>query len=81
MNTEVQQLNDRAQGWLNFLYLKATTPDDWSEKGTPHEWWDKTSTAPMCSFPRFDLQESTQLDLWLTEHQLGERSIQRFLMK
>ena len=59
MNTEVPQLNDRAQGWLNFLYLKATTPDDWSEKGTPHEWWDKTSTAPMCSFPRFDLQEST----------------------
>ena len=59
MNTNVPQLNDRAQGWLNFLYLKATTPDDWSEKGTPHEWWDKTSTAPMCSFPRFDLQEST----------------------
>ena len=33
MNTNVPQLNDRAQGWLNFLYLKATTPDDWSEKG------------------------------------------------
>ena len=53
------ELNKRAQGWLNFLYLKATTPDDWSEDGSPNEWWDQTSTAPMCSFPRFDLQEST----------------------
>ena len=53
------ELNKRAQGWLNFLYLKATTPDDWSEDGIPNDWWDKTSTAPMCSFPRFDLQEST----------------------
>ena len=52
-------LNERAQGWLNFLYLKATTQDDWSENGNPNEWWDQTSTAPMCSFPRFDLQEST----------------------
>ena len=52
-------LNERAQGWLNFLYLKATTQDDWSENGSPNEWWDQTSTAPMCSFPRFDLQEST----------------------
>ena len=53
------ELNQRAQGWLNFLYRKATTPDDWSEDGTPNDWWDQTSTAPMCSFPRFDLQEST----------------------
>ena len=53
------ELNNRAQGWLNFLYQKATTPDDWSEDGTPNEWWDQISTAPMCAFPRFDLQEST----------------------
>ena len=59
MKSSQPKLNERAQGWLNFLYQKATTPDDWSENGTPHEWWDKTSTAPMCSFPRFDLQEST----------------------
>ena len=56
MKSSQPKLNERAQGWLNFLYQKATTPDDWSENGTPHEWWDKTSTAPMCSFPRFDLQ-------------------------
>tara|TARA_Y100001949_G_scaffold160491_1_gene152143 strand:+ start:212 stop:1885 length:1674 start_codon:yes stop_codon:yes gene_type:complete len=53
------ELNQRAAGWLNFLYQKATTPDDWSEDGDPHEWWDRSSTPPMCSFPRFDLQEST----------------------
>jgi len=53
------KLNQRALGWLNFLYQKATTPDDWSEDGNPHEWWDRSSTPPMCSFPRFDLQEST----------------------
>ena len=59
MQNKHPELNKRAQGWLNFLYRKATTPDDWSEDGSPNEWWDQTSTAPMCSFPRFDLQEST----------------------
>ena len=58
-STNNLELNERAQGWLNFLYQKATTPDDWTEDGEPDEWWDKTSTPPMCSFPRFDLQEST----------------------
>ena len=59
MQSTHPELNERAQGWLNFLYIKATTPDDWTEDGAPNEWWDQTSTAPMCSFPRFDLQEST----------------------
>ena len=59
MPTNHPELNTRAQGWLNFLYQKATTPDDWSEDGSPNEWWDQISTAPMCAFPRFDLQEST----------------------
>jgi len=52
-------LNDRARGWLRFLYDKATTDDDWTSEGAPHEWWDQSSTAPMCAFPRFDLSEST----------------------
>ena len=52
-------LNDRARGWLRFLWRKATTPDDWSEDGTPHPWWDQSSTEPMCDFPRFDLSESS----------------------
>ena len=59
MSISHPELNQRAQGWLNFLYHKATTPDDWSEDGSPNDWWDQISTAPMCAFPRFDLQEST----------------------
>ena len=31
-------LNDRARGWLKFLFRKSTTPDDWSSTGEPHEW-------------------------------------------
>tara|TARA_Y100001970_G_scaffold137230_1_gene168909 strand:+ start:9987 stop:11708 length:1722 start_codon:yes stop_codon:yes gene_type:complete len=59
LTKDYPELNERALGWLNFLYLKATTSDDWTEDGEPHEWWDRSSTPPMCSFPRFDLQEST----------------------
>lgn len=51
-------LNARARGWLRHLWDKATTPDDWSSAGEPHEWWDRDSSAPMCAFPRFDLGES-----------------------
>ncbi len=53
------RLNNRAIGWLRHLYRKATTPDDWSEDGTPHEWWDRYSTEPTLSFARFDLSESS----------------------
>jgi hypothetical protein len=51
----------RVRGWLRFLWDKATTEDDWSAAGTPHPWWDQTSTAPMCSFPRFDLAETAYI--------------------
>ena len=53
------RLNARARGWLRFLWRKATTADDWSEDGEPHPWWDRYSTEPMLSFPRFDLSESS----------------------
>jgi len=53
-------LNHRARGWLRFLHLKATTEDDWSEQGPgPHPWWDGITGAPMSSFQRFDLHESS----------------------
>jgi hypothetical protein len=52
-------LNERARGWLHFLWQKSTTADDWSEGGEPHPWWDRYSTAPMMNFPRFDLSESS----------------------
>jgi hypothetical protein len=58
MSGEVTVLNPRARGWLRHLWDKATTPDDWSSSGEPHEWWDRDSSAPMCAFPRFDLGES-----------------------
>ncbi len=57
--TESAELNARARGWLRFIWDKATTEDDWSSKGDPHPWWDRTSTAPMCAFPRFDLSETS----------------------
>jgi len=50
-----QRLNDRALGWLRYVWDKATTPDDWSDRGEPHPWWDRYTAPPMCSFPRFDL--------------------------
>src|SRR5579863_8052301 len=48
------QLNDRARGWLRFLYEKATTKDDWSSKGKPNEWWDQYTAPGILSYPRFD---------------------------
>ena len=56
---KVQGLNKRAQGWLRFIWDKATTDDDWSSDGDPLPWWDRSSTAPMCTFPRFDLSETS----------------------
>ncbi|MFG2044903.1 hypothetical protein [Dactylosporangium sp. NPDC048998] len=48
-------MNDRTLGWLRFMWDKATTPDDWSDLGEPHPWWDRYSAPPMCVFPRFDV--------------------------
>jgi hypothetical protein len=50
-------LNDRALGWLRFMWDKATTDDDWSDQGEPHIWWDRYTSPPMCTFPRFDVAE------------------------
>lgn len=52
------ELSARARGWLRFLWQKATTPDDWSEAGEPHPWWDRYSSEPVMNFARFDLSES-----------------------
>jgi hypothetical protein len=52
------RLDERAQGWLRYIWDKATTADDWSSSGEPHSWWDRRSTAPMCSLGRFDLHET-----------------------
>jgi Linalool dehydratase/isomerase len=55
------QLSPRTCGWLRFIWEKATTPDDWSSNGEPHPWWDRSSTAPMCAIPRFDLAETAYI--------------------
>lgn len=57
--SESREINQRARGWLRFIWDKALTEDDWSSTGDPHPWWDRTSTAPMCAFPRFDLSETS----------------------
>ena len=54
-----RRLKPEVRGWLRHLWRKAMTPDDWSREGEPHPWWDKYSLAPMLSFPRFDLSESS----------------------
>ncbi len=56
---EAHGLNKRTRGWLRFIWEKATTEDDWSSSGEPLPWWDRTTTPPMCSFPRFDLSETS----------------------
>lgn len=55
------RLSQRVCGWLRFIWEKATTPDDWSINGEPHPWWDRSSTPPMCAFPRFDLAETAYI--------------------
>lgn len=55
----VEGLNPRACGWLRHIWDKATTQDDWSSSGEPLPWWDRYTTPPMCSFPRFDLSETS----------------------
>lgn len=57
--SSVQSLNTRTRGWLRFIWDKATTEDDWSSSGEPLPWWDRTTTPPMCAFPRFDLTETS----------------------
>eukprot|EP00658_Telonema_sp_P-2_P084755 TRINITY_DN94_c0_g2_i1.p2 TRINITY_DN94_c0_g2~~TRINITY_DN94_c0_g2_i1.p2 ORF type:complete len:261 (-),score=58.63 TRINITY_DN94_c0_g2_i1:1599-2381(-) len=56
-------LNPRARGWLRHMQAKTSSQDslsDWSAEGKgPHPWWDKCTTPPLCSWPRFDLQESS----------------------
>jgi hypothetical protein len=52
-------LSPRSQGWLRYLYRKATTPDSWERDGRPHPHWDNRSDPPWGCFHRFDLLEST----------------------
>ena len=52
-------LTDRARGWLRFMHRKAHIADNWDRGGQPSPLWDATSNAPMLSFARFDLLDSS----------------------
>ena len=51
--------SDRSRGWLRYLYRKATTPDNWDKDGEPHPHWDNITGAPMRSWHRMDLVQSS----------------------
>ena len=48
MRANHPELNNRAQGWLNFLYQKATTPDDWEKS-----WRNNNESHPLVNQWRF----------------------------
>jgi len=52
-------LNGRTRRWLRCLWDKATTDDDWSSAGVPHQWWDRSSVPVVLSYGRFDLSFSS----------------------
>ena len=64
-DTNAPRLKPEVRGFLRHIWRKAMTPDDWSRSGKPHPWWDDKSLAPMLSFPRFDLSESSYAFLLL----------------
>lgn len=59
LTPEYPALSDRSVGWLRRLYRKATTPDSWDRGSEPHPHWDSRTGAPMTSWHRFDLLESS----------------------
>jgi len=78
---EATGLSLRARGWLHHLWRKATAPhgsgkeDDWTASGKPHEWWDMRTGAPMNSFPRFDLHESSYAVALMSERTPAWREV------
>lgn len=69
------QLNERARGWLRFLFEKATTKDDWTSKGKPNEWWDQYTAPGILSYPRFDLSESTYAVMMMADQTPAWREV------
>ncbi len=69
------QLNERARGWLRFLFEKATTKDDWSSTGKPNEWWDRYTAPGILSYPRFDLNESTYAIMMMADQTPAWREV------
>ncbi len=72
--------NERTQGWLRFLWEKATTEDDWSIDGEPHEWWDQYTFPPLLSYPRFDLSSSSYAILLMADQTPAWREVYTRIM-
>lgn len=68
-------LNRRTRGWLRFLWDKATTPDDWSSSGVPHQWWDVYTSPGIQSYGRFDLQNSSYALLLMADQTPAWREV------
>jgi linalool dehydratase/isomerase-like protein len=68
-------LNRRTRGWLRFLWDKATTPDDWSSGGVPHQWWDVYTNPVVNSYGRFDLQASANALLLMADQTPAWREV------
>ncbi len=73
-------LNARARGWLRFVWEKATTKDDWTSTGQPHEWWDQYTAPGVLSYPRFDLNESTYAILMMADQTPAWREVYTRIM-
>ena len=69
------RLNERARGWLRFLFEKATSKDDWTSKGKPNEWWDQYTAPGILSYPRFDLNESTYAIIMMADQTPAWREV------
>ena len=68
-------LNGRTRGWLRFLWEKATTDDDWSSAGVPHQWWDRYSAPVVLSYGRFDLSFSSYALLLMADQTPAWREV------
>ena len=68
-------LNRRTRGWLRFLWDKATTADDWSSGGVPHQWWDDYTNPGVTSYGRFDLQISSYALLLMADQTPAWREV------
>ncbi len=71
----VPSLSTRSQGWLRYLFRKATTPDNWDRDGAPHPHWDDKSEAPMLSWHRFDLIDSSYAVSLMADHTPAWREV------
>lgn len=56
-------------------------PIDWSEdRGGPHPWWDQYTSAPVLSYPRFDLADSSYAVMLMADQTPAWREVYSRIM-